>query len=91
MISKLCDIFDVNIRCWVKLKVAKEWNMADIAPADPEEDFDVMYGIKVWPSNKAVEALPKDGSASEPDTMSIRSGSIIPLALCVSCNGTIAS
>jgi len=31
----------------VKLKVEKEWNMADIAPADPEDDFDVMYGIKV--------------------------------------------
>jgi hypothetical protein len=43
------------------------------------------------PSNKADETLPKEEAASEPETMSIRSGSMTPFAGWVFCNGTIVS
>ena len=47
--------------------------------------------MKVCPSNSADDAFPNDESDSEPETSRIRSGSMIPFALWVSCKGTIAN
>ena len=64
----------------MKLKVGLELNNAERTPGDPEADVDVMYGIKLWPSNNAAEALPKDESSRRPEIMSIRSDSMMLLA-----------
>jgi hypothetical protein len=75
----------------VKLKLEMEWNRADTSPGAPEDEDDMMYGMNVDPSNSAEDATPKVESASAPDTSSMRSDSITPLAVCVFCRGTIVN
>ena len=59
------------------------------APGDPDEDADVMYGIKFSPSNNTDDAFPKEDEAIDPDTINTLSCSTILFAACVSCNGTM--
>jgi hypothetical protein len=84
---------DVNhdSRRGLKLKEDKERNKDATAPEVPEFDVATMYGMNDSPSNNADEAFPKDESDKSPEIMSIRSGSMTPLAECVSCKGTIVS
>jgi hypothetical protein len=65
----------------VKLKLEIEWNREDTRPGAPEDEEDIMYGMNVDPSNSADDAMPKDESASAPDTSSMRSDSITPFAV----------
>ena len=51
----------------------------------------MIYGIKLDPSKSAEDAPPKDESVKAPDIRSMRSDSMMPLAECVSCKGTIMS
>lgn len=78
-------------RCWVKLKLVKEWNREETKPGEPDDEDDIMYGMKVDPSNRADDATPNDESANAPDTKSMRSDSITPLLACESCRGTMVS
>lgn len=64
---------------------------ADSSGGLPDEDDDTMYGIICWPSNSAAEALPNAVSDIDPDIHNILSDSIMLLAECVFCNGTIVN
>lgn len=75
----------------MKLKLDKELNREETKPAPPDADEDMMYGIKLAPSNNAADAVPKEESERLPDISSMRSCSITPLAVCVFCNGTIVN
>lgn len=75
----------------MKLKLENEWKREETRPGPPVEEADMIYGIKVDPSKSAEDALPKDESAKAPDTRSMRSDSMMPLAEWVSCSGTIVS
>lgn len=64
---------------------------ADTRPALPV-DVDVkIYGKKFCPSNNAVDAFPNTDESSDPDTISMRSFSMMLLLVWVSCRGTNAS
>ena len=73
-----------------KLKEENEWKRDDMEPGDPAPVDEMMYGKRVWPSYRAAETLPTEVSRS-PETMSMRSPSMISLPLWKSCRGTMAS
>lgn len=67
----------------MKLKLATDVNSDATDPAPPETVEETMYGMKLVPSKRAVDAFPNDESSNEPEIISIRSDSMILLAACV--------
>ena len=64
---------------------------ADTNPALPEDVEVKIYGKKFCPSNNAVDAFPNTEESSDPDTISMRSFSIMLLLVWVSCRGRRAA
>ena len=80
-----------NLRRWLKLKFEIDVKSAETKPALPD-DVDVKrYGKKFCPSNNAVETFPNTEESRDPETISMRSSSTMPLLECVSWRGTKVS
>ena len=83
-----CIRAEVGLLCWLKLKFCIDENNDDTKPGEPSSFDAVMYGKNVCPSKRTDDAEPNDDESNNPEIHSMRSCSMIELAVCVSCKGT---